>query len=185
MVGAFTVPAGALSSCRTDWGRSSDGRYEEAILEPGAELSYQLDDATEPGERRRLLIYPIDERGNPVGNTPAILGLTDPGIFAPRKPVLYWPRGYVFGQETYPNGYPTYDEDGFWWSGLSEGVWRNISNIDSRRRVHPYVTTNISFKREDDGWSIPVSPEHRTYYPNPNYPGTSDWTIVTIHLNAL
>ena len=147
---------------RTDWGDSSGGRYEEAILEPGAELSYQLDSDTDPKARRSLLIYSIDDKGNPVGN-PTRLLLDDKYVGG--VVVAFWPAGY---------------------SDDKSAASKMLYEKDTVRFTWPEnsPTTNIWVKRETDGWSVPASAAYLSWYPNPNDSGTTDWGIVSIHIDT-
>ena len=135
---------------------------EEAILEPGAELSYQLDSDTDPKARRSLLIYSNDDKGNPVGN-PTRLLLDDKYVGG--MVVAFWPAGY---------------------SDDKSAASKMLYEKDTVRFTWPEnsPTTNIWVKRETDGWSVPASAANLSWYPDPNDRGTTDWGIVSIHIDT-
>lgn len=130
------------------------GPTENAILAPGAQVSFQLAAFYNP----TLELYRIDDSGQSIGD-PAKLWIYDPYVGRPE--VQFTPPGL-----TRPVSTRTYSE------GDANVEHWGISNI------------RLWIKRETDGWTIPVSDEFRAWYGDPNTSDTSDWAIFSIHIDS-
>ena len=136
----------------------------DAILEPGAQMSYVLDSSTNDAkESRSLLIYAIDDNGQPVGS-PTRLYLSD--NFFVGVDLKFWPSGYS-GEDPQKSA---------------------VLNVDSEERLtwpDGNPTTKLWVKREKDGWLIPVSPEYLARHTYPINAETKDWGVVSIHIDGV
>jgi hypothetical protein len=129
----------------------------EGILEPGDQMPFQLR-SNAADEGKELRFFAVDENGRAVGN-PAVYYLNDP--ITGRPDTAFTPPG---------RSEPVSVRDG----------WR-----EGESHYEVWGTTTLWVKRENDGWSVPVSAEYLARYSNPNTSKTSDWAIFTVQVDSI